>query len=59
MFQTDYGFGPGKWLKWFMIAMAIYAISTFWPENGALALIGGCFAAAGIALARRKLRRDD
>lgn len=57
MFDYDQGLGPGKWLKWFVGAMAVYGISTMWPESKAAILIGAIFAAVGIGLARHQINK--
>ena len=57
MFEHDQGLGPGKWLKWFTAAMAIFAITTFWPGNRTLAFIGSICATAGISLARHQIKK--
>jgi hypothetical protein len=57
MFNYDYDLGPGRWLKWFMAAMIIYAISTCWPDNEWVVRIGLAFAAIGISMAKRQIKR--
>jgi hypothetical protein len=58
MFNYDQGLGPGKWLKWFMAAMIVYAISTFWPEHRITVFVGGIFAAVGVRIARYQMNKD-
>jgi hypothetical protein len=57
MFDYDQGLGPGKWLKWFMVAMILYAISTFWPDNRIAVFLGGGLAALGVSLAVHQIRK--
>jgi small-conductance mechanosensitive channel len=57
MFDYDPGLGPGKWLKWFMAAIAIYGVSTFWPDNQTAIFVGGVFAALAIGIARHQIRK--
>lgn len=37
MFDYDQGLGPGKWLKWFMAAMVVYAVCTLFPNSRVIA----------------------
>jgi hypothetical protein len=57
MFDYDQGLGLGKWLKWFMAAMVIYAVCTFWPENQIAIVIGGLFAVVGIGIVRHQITK--
>jgi hypothetical protein len=57
MFNYDQGLGPGKWLKWFMPAMVIYAVSTFWPANGIAVFLGSVFGTVGLNIAWYQIRK--
>ena len=60
--QNGQGLGPGRWLKWFMVAMVIYGLSTLWTESRIAAAIGVVFAAIGYGIARYQIargRRDE
>jgi hypothetical protein len=58
MFEQNYGGKQVRWLYWFMGAMAVYALSTLWPNSRAVIWIGAVFASLGIALIRREIRRN-
>ena len=61
MFDHDYGFGPGKWLRWLFGLLAVYAVLTMFPENATVMKIAGLLAIAAVAVARWKIssfRRD-
>jgi hypothetical protein len=56
-YYRDDGLGAGKWLKWFMVAMTIYAACTYWPQNRVVTVIGGVFAFAGYNIARYQIAK--
>jgi hypothetical protein len=65
MFKHDYGFGPSKWLWWFIGLMAVYAILTMLPDNGTPSvtdigeMAGGAVGVAGIVFfLRRRIRAN-
>ena len=57
MFDQNFGSSSTRWLKWFIAVMAIYAVTSIWPENRILAVIGLVFASVGITLARRQIAK--
>jgi hypothetical protein len=57
MFDYNAGLGPGRWLKWFVLAMAVYAVSTLWPENHTAVFIGGMACSIGIDVAYRQIQK--
>jgi hypothetical protein len=57
MFRYDQGFGPGKWLWWFVGLMSAYGVLTLFPENAVAAKIGGLLAIAEIAVVRYRVAR--
>jgi cell division protein FtsB len=62
MFEQNFGSSATRWLKWFLAAMVVYAITTFWPEHRTIQMIGAVAASLGIAIARRQIskgRRGD
>jgi hypothetical protein len=57
MFEQNFGASSTRWLKWFIAAMAVYAVTTIWPDNKTIALIGLAFVSAGIAIARWQISK--
>jgi hypothetical protein len=57
MFEQNFGSSATRWLKWFMAAMVIYAVSTFWPEDRTITVLGAIAAYLGIAIARRQISK--
>jgi hypothetical protein len=57
MFEQNFGSRGTRWLKWFMVAMVIYAITSFWPDNRMVAIIGLACAGIGIAIARHQIAK--
>ncbi len=57
MFSQDEGLAPGKWLKWFMVAMVICGVCSFWPDNRLAVGLGAGFGGIGISLARRQIMK--
>ena len=58
MFDQDFGSRATRWLKWFMLAMLVYALSSLWPDNRVVAIIGMAGAVAGIAIARNRIAKS-
>ena len=57
MFEQNFGSRGTRWLKWFMAAMVIYAVTSLWPENRTVAIIGAVCAVVGIGIARRQIAK--
>jgi hypothetical protein len=55
MFEQNFGSQGSRWLKWFMLAMVLYAITTFWPKNRTLETIGVLGAGIGISIVRDQI----
>ncbi len=58
VFEQNFGERSTRWLKWFIAAMSIYAVTTIWPGNRTIAVIGLVFASFGIAAARRQIKKS-
>jgi hypothetical protein len=58
MFEQNFGGRYANWLKWFLFLMAIYALSTLWPENRTVVILGGFVAAVGIGIVRYQIKKS-
>ena len=58
MFAQNFGGGYARWFKWFIAAMVVYALSTLWPDNRTVEILGGFVAAIGIAIARYQIAKS-